>query len=140
MDINDLHDAGSPTTVIQKPLGHAFKSVRFSMAGRMDTNGDFSDRNTDGAENDFSFISPEKAEELFKDIPEALKNTLKIAEMCNLELKLGSWVFPDFKVESGLTSDEELRRIAYLGFAKRNLPQTKEYTDRLDYELKVILD
>jgi len=106
----------------------------------VNTNSDFSDRNSDSNEEDFSFITSEKAEELFKGTPEALENTIKIAEMCELELELGSWVFPDFKVESGLTPDEELKRLAYEGFAKRSLPQNKEYTDRLEYELKVIKD
>lgn len=106
----------------------------------VNTNSDFSDRNSDGNEEDFSFINSERAEELFKDTPEALENTLKIAEMCELELELGTWVFPDFKVESGLSGDEELKRLAYEGFENRNLPQTKEYTDRLEYELKVIKD
>jgi DNA polymerase-3 subunit alpha len=106
----------------------------------VNTSGDFSDRNSDGNEEDFSFISPDRAEELFKDTPEALENTLKIADRCNLELNLGSWVFPDFKVESGLNPDDELRRLAYEGFKVRKLEQNKEYIDRLEYELKVIRD
>ena len=106
----------------------------------VNTSGDFSDKNSDSSEEDFSFIDQDRAEELFKDTPEALENTVKIAEQCNLELKLGSWVFPDFKVESGLSPDEELKRIAYEGFKVRGLEPTKEYTDRLEYELKVIHD
>ncbi|MEI6191332.1 MAG: DNA polymerase III subunit alpha [bacterium] len=106
----------------------------------VNTNGDFSDKNSDSSEEDFSFISPERAEELFADTPEAIENTAKIADECNLELKLGAWVFPDFKVESGLTPDDELRRLAYEGFKVRGLEQTKEYIDRLEYELKVIRD
>jgi DNA polymerase-3 subunit alpha len=106
----------------------------------VNTSGDFSDRNSDGTEEDFSFISSEKAEELFTDTPEALDNTIKIADQCNLELNLGSWVFPDFKVESGLTPDDELKRLSYAGFKVRGLDQNKEYTDRLEYELKVIRD
>ena len=106
----------------------------------VNTGGDFSDRNSDSSEEDFSFIDQDKAEELFRDTPEALENTVKIAGECNLELKLGTWVFPDFKVESGLTPDDELKRLAYEGFKIRNLEQTKEYLDRLEYELKVIKD
>jgi len=106
----------------------------------VNTSGDFSDRNSDSDEEDFSFISPEQAEELFKDTPEALANTLKITDNCNLELTLGTWVFPDFKVESGLTPDEELKRLAYDGFKVRKIEPTAEYTDRLEYELKVIRD
>jgi DNA polymerase-3 subunit alpha len=105
----------------------------------VNTSGDISDRNTDN-EDDFSFITPEQAEELFRDIPEALDNTFKIAEMCNLEITLGKWYFPDFKVESGLSHDDELRRLAYEGIAKRGMQPTEEVTKRLDYELKVIKD
>src|SRR3989344_5024834 len=50
---------------------------------------------------DFSFMNSEKALEVFRDIPEAVYNTAKVADMCNLELELGSWVFPDFKIEAG---------------------------------------
>jgi DNA polymerase-3 subunit alpha len=106
----------------------------------INTGGDFSDRNSDSNDEDFSFISPETAEEIFKETPEAIENTQKIADMCELELELGQWVFPDFHVPSGLSQDEELRRIAYAGFETRKISPTKEYTDRLDYELKVIHD
>jgi DNA polymerase-3 subunit alpha len=58
------------------------------------------------SDDDFSFLNTEKAMEIFKDTPEAITNTEKIAEMCNLKLELGSWVFPDFKIEKGMTYDE----------------------------------
>lgn len=106
----------------------------------VNTAGDFSDKNSDSSEEDFSFIDQDRAEELFRDTPEALENTVKIAAECNLELTLGTWVFPDFKVESGLSADDELKRLAYEGFKVRGLEPTKEYTDRLEYELKVIRD
>ncbi len=106
----------------------------------VNTSGDMSDRNNDNEDEDFSFISPEKAEELFHDIPEALDNTVKIADMCNLEITLGKWYFPDFKVESGLTHDEELKRLAYEGIEIRGFKPTKDVIDRLEYELKVIKD
>ena len=70
-------------------------------------------------EGDFSFISPEQAEKLFQKTPEAVENTIKIANMCNLNLELGKWVFPDYKVESGLTYDKELERLVYEGIEKR---------------------
>jgi DNA polymerase-3 subunit alpha len=53
------------------------------------TNSDPSDRGFDDVEEDFSFITPEKAEEYFKDIPEALENTRKIADDCNAEIEIG---------------------------------------------------
>lgn len=113
----------------------------------VNTSGDFSDRNTGNASMDgdedtenFSFISEEKAMELFQDIPEALDNTVKIADVCNLDIGLGKWYFPNFIVESGLSHDDELKRLAYAGIPKRGLTETKEVVDRLEYELKVIKD
>jgi DNA polymerase-3 subunit alpha len=109
---------------------------------QVNSHSDFTDREQRESADDFSFISSEKAEEYFKDTPEALANTLKISDMCNVEIKLGkeAWVFPDFIVEDGLTHDEELKRITYLGIDKRNLPHSKEVIDRVEYELKIIKD
>ena len=113
----------------------------------VNTSGDMSDRNSAGGGmngsddvEDFSFISQEKAEELFRENPEALENTVRIADQCNVEIELGKWYFPNFIVESGLSHDDELRRLAYEGIAVRGLEKTKEVTDRLEYELKVIRD
>ena len=94
----------------------------------------------DGNDEDFSFISPETAAEYFKNIPEALDNTKKIAEMCNLELKLGSWAFPNYIIENGKTADEELRDLVYKGFEHRGLSKEKPVIDRVEYELKIIKD
>jgi len=93
----------------------------------------------DGAE-DFSFITQEKANEYFKDLPEALDNVEKIVESCNLTLRLGSWVFPNYIVESGLSYDDELRRLVYDGLPKRKVSKTPEIENRIEYELKVIKD
>ena len=107
---------------------------------RVNSHTDASDRISDSDEDDFSFISPERAEELFRDLPEALENTAKIVDACNLELKLGNWVFPDYIVESGLLDDDELRRLVFEGFAKRDIKQMKENLERTEYELKIIKD
>ena len=90
------------------------------------------------SEDDFSFMSGEKAMEVFKDTPEAVTNTVKIADMCDLELELGKWVFPDFKIEGGKTADEKLRELAYAGFERLGLKETPEIKERVEYELKVI--
>ncbi|MBP6060476.1 MAG: DNA polymerase III subunit alpha, partial [Candidatus Pacebacteria bacterium] len=92
------------------------------------------------SEDDFSFMSTEKALGVFKDIPEAVLNTQKVADMCNLELELGKWVFPDFKIEDGKTPDAKLRELAYAGFTRLNLKETPEIKERVEYELKVISD
>ncbi|MEK7641794.1 MAG: DNA polymerase III subunit alpha [Patescibacteria group bacterium] len=107
---------------------------------RVNSHSDASDKISDSDEDDFSFISTERAEELFRDLPEALENTTKIVDACNLTIELGKWVFPALKVESGLTPDEELRRIVFAGFERRGIGQTPELTARAEYELKVIKD
>jgi DNA polymerase-3 subunit alpha len=75
---------------------------------------------------------------LFSDIPEALENTLKVAELCNVEIPLGQWVFP--AIEFKKSYDEDLRELAYEGLAVRKLELTDTVKTRLDYELKVISD
>ncbi len=90
------------------------------------------------SEDDFSLISTEKAVEVFKEIPEAVTNTMKVADMCNLELELGKWVFPDLKIEEGKTYDQKLRELAYEGFEKIGAEKTPEVLERVEYELQII--
>jgi len=96
--------------------------------------------NDHGSEEDFSFITQEQAAQYFKDIPEALANTVKIADECNVEIEIGThWYFPDYQIASGRTPDDELEFTAYEGVEWRNLdindPVVKK---RLDYELDII--
>jgi DNA polymerase-3 subunit alpha len=99
---------------------------------------DYTERVSGGDKSDWSFISKEKAEELFKDTPDALENVDRIVEKCNLDLPLGKWLFPNFIVESGRSHDEELRHIVFEGIAKRGLEKTPELLERVEYELSVI--
>ncbi len=107
---------------------------------QVNSHSDFSDRDLNGDTDNFSFISAETAEKYFKNEPNALGNSVKIADMCNLEIVLGkaAWVFPKFVVESELSYDEELERIAYEGIDKRDLHHSREVIERLEYELEVI--
>ena len=104
------------------------------------TNSDIKDENkfTFG-EDDYSFVGYEKALEIFKEFPDAVHNTLKVADMCNVELELGKWVFPDFKVEDGKSYDEKLRELAYEGIKRREVSETKEVLERVEYELDIII-
>ena len=87
---------------------------------------------------DLSFVSSEQAKEDFKNFPEAIENTVKIAEMCNIELELGKWIFPNYVVEGGKSYDEELRAQVYSGFKRRNLVESPEIVERVEYELNII--
>ena len=98
-------------------------------------------RNEGGLNNnreDFSFISSKQAENYFKDIPDALDNTKRIADRCILELELGNWVFPHLTLPDKRTPDKELREIVYSGLTTRNLEKTKELIERIEYELNII--
>ncbi|MEW6721002.1 MAG: DNA polymerase III subunit alpha [Thermodesulfobacteriota bacterium] len=81
--------------------------------------------------------------------PDALSNTLRIAERCNVEIELGKNMIPEFDLPPGETSEGRLRKDAEEGFEERleelrvrdgDMPPDlrKEYRRRLDYELSVI--
>lgn len=90
---------------------------------------------------DFSFINEKKALELFKDTPEAIENSRKIADRCSLSFELGKWTFPAVPVSKGFKNhDEELRAKAYTGIPMRGLKEEPEVIDRIEYELKIIID
>jgi DNA polymerase-3 subunit alpha len=91
------------------------------------------------SKDDFSLIDEKTALEYFKDVPEAVGNTMKVADLCeNYEIDLGNAYFPHFPLPDGITADEKLRELAYEGFPFRDLKQEKKYIDRLEYELSVI--
>ncbi len=105
------------------------------------TNSDIKDENKFSfGDGDYSFIDSKAAAKIFKDIPEAVANTRKIADMCDLELELGNWVFPALPIEQGKTYDEKLRELAYAGFERLNIEKKPEIVERVEYELKVIID
>ena len=80
--------------------------------------------------------------EQFKDTPEAIENTVKIAEMCNVELELGKVQLPLFIVPEGYTEASYLRKVCDDGLIKRYGKTYDEVNEtirkRLDYELSVI--
>jgi DNA polymerase-3 subunit alpha len=91
---------------------------------------------------DFSIRSPEEMESAFKDVPEAIENTNKIANLCNLELELGEFKLPSFDVPDNKTAEDYLKELCYAGISNRypnaNEEKIKEVKDRLEYELSVI--
>lgn len=90
------------------------------------------------AKDDFSFVDVATGMEQFKDAPEALSNTLKLAATCDLKIPLGAWVFPN--IEFKKSYDEDLRDLAYAGLEVRKMELTEAVKTRLEYELKVIAD
>lgn len=96
------------------------------------------ERGANEEDEDFSFITQQQATRFFKQIPEALQNTIRIAERCNLELKLGAWSFPKLVLESNNTYEEELALRAEKGLREHGLDKDPEYRKRMEYELTVI--
>jgi len=98
------------------------------------TNGKF-----EFSDDDFSLIDEKTAREYFKDVPESIDNTKLVADMCeDYDLELGKAYFPDFPIPEGTNADDILRDLAYKGFDFRGLPESKDYVDRLEYELGII--
>ncbi len=90
--------------------------------------------------NDYYIKSPEEMEEFFKNIPEVLENTVKIAEKCNVEFEFGNTILPNYDVPPEFeTHYDYLRKLSSDGMKNRygdNIPQ--EILDREEYELSVI--
>lgn len=87
---------------------------------------------------DFYVKTPEEMEQAFSDFPDALENTVKIAEKCNLEIPLGSWSFPKFNLPEGKTDKEYLEELAWGRLSERVDEVTDEVKERLRYELEII--
>lgn len=88
---------------------------------------------------DFYIKSKEEMTGLFIQIPQAIENTVKIANMCNLEISLGQWIMPIFGVPEGLTTAEYIRKTVYEGLEERYKKITQEIKERTEYELSIIL-
>lgn len=88
--------------------------------------------------NEFYLKSPEEMKERFKNFEEALNNTQKVADMCNVEFEFGNLKLPEFKVE-GKDNYEYFKELCYKGLEKRYVGDlTQDKYDRLEYEISVI--
>ena len=90
--------------------------------------------------NDFYIKSPEEMKEFFKNIPEALENTVKIAEKCNVDFEFGHTILPNYDVpEEFETHYDYIKKLCDDGILSRyGENPTKEILDRAEYELSVI--
>ena len=94
--------------------------------------------------------SADEMNELFADIPDAIANTLAIAKRISFQPQLGTYFLPEYPIPDGKTMDEFFRELSHEGLNERLekiLPSEpdareamqKEYRDRLDFEVDVIL-
>jgi len=91
-------------------------------------------------ENDFSMTPPKEMLENFKNVPEALENTQKIAKLCNFEFKLGKVTLPYFELSNGKTPQQYLQHVCEnaLEEKKKEFKDIKIAKERMEYELEVI--
>jgi len=103
---------------------------------------------------DHYFKSPREMEVLFADVPEAIANTINIAKRCAYKVEKVAPILPPFDCGEGLTEEGELREQSIEGLGRRLQAQlyhddmseddkqaiARPYYDRLDFELKTIID
>lgn len=92
------------------------------------------------ADDSYYLRSPEEMQELFSEVPEAITNTLAIAERCEVDLRRKEYHLPKFELPEGVQPKSYLRELCQRGLEERmrRQAQTPEVQQRLDYELGVI--
>ena len=84
--------------------------------------------------------SAEEMKQAFADAPEAVRNTVAVAERCNVQLQFGRPLLPAFPLPAGQTSPEQyLRELAWQGLKQRYPEPGEAARQRLEYELDVII-
>ncbi|MFH1889099.1 MAG: DNA polymerase III subunit alpha [Candidatus Omnitrophota bacterium] len=89
---------------------------------------------------EFYFKSPQEMKELFKDIPQALANTLEIAGRCNLELDFSKMHLPRYDPPDGKNKEDYLRELSEIGLKEKFPEATPDIMTRLEHELGLIKD
>lgn len=84
------------------------------------------------------FKSPDEMARVFGEIPEALSNTIRIAERCHLDLGFKGYHMPDFPVPAGYSADSFLEHLCRDGVRRKYGHEDGEVGERLAYELGVI--
>lgn len=87
---------------------------------------------------DFYIKSASEMTQVFKNLPEALENTVKIAERCNVEIQLGKWILPIFPVPQGETPDSYMEHLVWERLPDRYSQITPEIRKRVEYEMDII--
>ncbi len=87
---------------------------------------------------DFYVKTTDEMIEAFKEYPEAIENTVKIADMCDLEIPIGKMIFPEYPLKKGQTPETALREMAHEMLPTRYKNPSAEIIKRVDYELDVL--
>jgi DNA polymerase-3 subunit alpha len=88
---------------------------------------------------DFYYLkSAEEMAALYRDIPQAIENTERIAQMCHLKLEFGRLHLPEIDLPQGVSADQFLADLCHRSLSQYYPNPTPEIKQRLDYELEVI--
>ena len=126
---NDVHYIDKEDSEMQDVLICIGTSKYIDDPGRLRMNGPY-----------YYFKSYEEMQELFPNVPEALENTLEIAEKCNVEIEFKMPLYPPYHPPGDEKPGDYLRRLAYEGIVHRYPEITDEIRERMEYELSVIID
>ena len=89
-------------------------------------------------DDNYHIKSTEEMYEQWGELTEGLRNTLVIAEKCNIELDFSKSLLPKYECPDGKSSMEYLRELTYKGFSKKFESNDSKLIERLEYELEVI--
>ena len=87
---------------------------------------------------EFYLKSEEEMYALFPNCPEALENTQRIAQRCNLEFIFNEYHLPTFPIPDGYSNESYFRKLCMDGFRERYPNEPAKYLERLEYEIGVI--
>jgi DNA polymerase-3 subunit alpha len=87
---------------------------------------------------DYYFKTADEMKNLFIDYPEAIENTLKIADKCNLEIPYGSFILPVYDIPDKMTPADYLQEMVYQKIDRTAGHEDSVVKKRIDYELDVI--
>ena len=124
---NDVHYTSKEDALLQDVLTCIQTGKKLSDSDRLKMNGDY-----------YYFKSASEMAELFENYPDAIENTLKIADMCNLEIDTDSMHLPKIHIDTSLSHEKYLENLCLEGLSNRYDIICTELTDRLKYELDTI--
>ncbi len=103
------------------------------------TNSSVNDEKRRRMAGDFFYLkSPQEMADLYRDIPQAIENTERIAEICNVKLEFGRLHLPEIDLPEGKTADQFLAELCNENLHHPYPNPTPEIVQRLEYELDVI--
>ncbi len=90
------------------------------------------------ASDEFYVKSEQEMRDLFPQVPEALENTERIAQQCNLEFEFNHYHLPEYTTPDGSDAVTYFRRLCHEGFCERYPDAPESYRQRLEYEMSVV--